>query len=139
MVQTKPLTVTSLPVPVTIQLGTGEARSDIGLGDLVLPVPLPEGELARQLGNLLRAAADAISTHRHGWPRQRWHRGDQVKLPGSLAHGTVVQVDVLNKHYLLDLGSRGLARVSWQQVDKPPAACLPHLAVTVEHEARRFH
>jgi hypothetical protein len=111
---------TSAP-PVTVG-----ASAEIRIGsDVVLDLgtlPLAgSGHAPTDLAHLLRVAAELIDGNRHDWPRQVWQAGDRVRLPGSLAYGRVAQVDPRTKEYVLDLGSRGLRRVLWSEVDQPCA------------------
>lgn len=135
MAQTPPLSVpltSTSAVPIRIRIGSAQVH----LGDLVLAHARGGRDLPAQLANLLRAAADALTGgHPDGWPRQRWYPSDHVQLPGSVAHGTVVQVDTRAKTYRVDVGAvAGPVTVSWSDVDQPGVElcnCSPDLAAAV--------
>lgn len=120
MAASAPIRVAAPPVvdlPVVVQLGGVEVH----LGRITVDVPPRHGQIAATVANLFRTAAATIAgADRHEWPRQAWHVHDSVPLPGSVARGTVVQVDAANKRYIVDTG-RGLVPVLWSAVDTSAA------------------
>jgi hypothetical protein len=104
---------TGLRLPVALTIG----GRDLPLGHLQVDLPVTEGRIAAALAELLRAAAATLVGGRDGWPRQCWQVGDVVPLLGSAAQGTVAQVDVVGRRYLVDVGSATPVWIRWADVD----------------------
>ena len=104
-------------VPVTVTIGDTELE----LGAVRVEPGARPAQVRAAVANLLRTSAHLAATGPDGgpeWPRQAWWTGDTVTLPGSVARGTVVQVDRNRRRYLVDSGRGPLVPVAWSAVDR---------------------
>lgn len=108
------LSPSTVDVPVTVTVGDVELE----LGAVRIEPGARPAQVRAAVANLFRTSASAVQSNRDTWPRQAWWVGDTVTLPGSVARGTVVQVDRGNKRYMVDTGRAALVPVPWSAVDR---------------------
>lgn len=115
-------------VPVKIMVGDTE----LDLGTMHVETRAAASSARAALGNLLDSAAHIVRRNPDGWPRQLWWVGENVPLPGSLARGTVVQIDQRAKRYLVDTGKTKPVPVLWSEVDPLASHCALTLDAVID-------